>query len=754
MPCPGPLSSAPTVLSSCAAQEGRALGLDDLLPGGLRRVRCIPRDLAGAQWWGDCLVLSGDEPFFQKDAAVSAESAAAFPENRSRFSDGGEALLALDAASGRRERLFSFRELNDFLTSQGLNRVYSLGRLSFPLPGERIVQVQLPGQGYARIDFGRWALVRKIMLPRGASCIDPGPGLQAVAYTVGGNLFLSTAAGSRAVTREPEGVVCGQKANREEWGTAKGTFWSPDGQRLAFYRIDERRVEPSALIGAEAPWAETGTVRYPMAGTENPLVSVGIYDLGTQTVRYLQTADPSDRYFTNISWNPDSQKLYLIELNRDQNRAELCRYDALSGQREAVLWAEENARYVQPLHPVAFVPWMEGAYLCLSQRDGFSHFYLGRAAGGPLQQLTRGAWVDGGLLGFDEEARELVFTGNEASPLQNHVYRLRLEERDGRVVAGSPRRCCPYGGGWQEGCLSPSGRFLLSTWQSPDKPREVDLLDCRPPGRSLHLLSAPDPCSGCRMPSVEVGTLPAADGRTPLFYRLLKPADFDAARRYPAIVYVYGGPGIRLISDRWQHEARGWDLFMANRGYLLFTLDGRGSSGRGFEFESCTFRRLGVEEGRDQMCGVEFLKSLPYVDAGRIGVHGWSYGGHMAASLMLRHPGVFRAGVAGGAVTDWRYYETMYGERYMDSPQQNPEGYAGCDLKPLAGRLQGRLLLIHGGQDSVVLPRHALSFLQAAVEAGAQPDFFLYPGHGHNILGHDRVHLYEKITSYFDEHLK
>ena len=235
---------------------------------------------------------------------------------------------------------------------------------------------------------------------------------------------------------------------------------------------------------------------------------------------------------------------------------------------------------------------------------------------------------------------------------------------------------------------------------------------------------------------------------------MLKPADFDAARRYPAIVYVYGGPGIRLISDRWQHEARGWDLFMANRGYLLFTLDGRGSSGRGFEFESCTFRRLGVEEGRDQMCGVEFLKSLPYVDAGRIGVHGWSYGGHMAASLMLRHPGVFRAGVAGGAVTDWRYYETMYGERYMDSPRQNPEGYAGCDLKPLAGRLQGRLLLIHGGQDPVVLPRHALSFLQAAVEAGVQPDFFLYPGHGHNILGHDRVHLYEKITSYFDEHLK
>ncbi len=734
----------------CAAREGKVLGLEELLPGGLHRVHYLPRDLGCVRWWGDCLVLPGEGDSLQEVPADGMENASLSGEKCQGFSPEGEALFSLDAASGRCERLFSFERLNRFLSDEGLNAVYTMERLSFPVPGERLLQVQLPGQGYVWVDFSRWRMVRKIMLPPDALCADVSPDLQAVAYTVGNNLFVATASGAQQVTDEPEGVVCGQKVHREEWGISKGTFWNPDGRLLAFYRMDEHRVERHCLVETGTGVGERLAVRYPMAGSASHQVRVGVYDPLAQATVFLQDDGAEDRYFTNISWSPDAQKLYVIELNRGQTRAELCRYDARSGRREAVVLAEENEKYVQPLHPVVFVPWLDDAFLYHSQRDGFNHLYLYRADGTQLLQVTRGAWLVADWLGFDEEAHELTFTSSAASPLQQHVYRLRLEAGGTRAVASAPRRCSLYDGGWQEGVLSPSGHFLMSRHQAHAMPGEADLLDCRDGRRIAHLFSTPDPYCGCQVPSVEVGVLPAADGETPLYYRMLKPPSFDAGHRYPVILYVYGGPGVRLISDRWLYGVRGWDIYMANRGYIVFSLDSRGSSGRGFSFESVTFRRLGEEEGYDQMCGIRFLKSLPFVDGRRIGVHGWSYGGYMAIALMLRYPEAFRVGVAGGAVIDWKYYEVMYGERYMKTPQENPEGYAASDLKRLVGRLKGSLLLIHGGQDGVVLPVHAFAFLEAVVEAGVQPDFFLYPTYGHHVTGHDRVHLYEKITRYFD----
>ncbi len=272
-------------------------------------------------------------------------------------------------------------------------------------------------------------------------------------------------------------------------------------------------------------------------------------------------------------------------------------------------------------------------------------------------------------------------------------------------------------------------------------------------GKTQRLFTAASPYEGYQMPTIETGTLKAADGTTDLYYRLVKPADFDPTKQYPVIIYVYGGPHAQLVTAGWQTGARGWDLYMANRGYLVFSLDNRGSANRGLEFENATFRHLGVEECRDQMQGVEFLRSLPYVNASRIGVHGWSFGGHMTTALMLRYPDTFKVGVAGGPVIDWRYYEVMYGERYMDTPQSNPEGYAETDLKSLAGRLKGHLLMIHDYQDDTCVPQHTLSFIKACVDARTYPDLFIYPGHKHNVLGRDRVHLYEKITRYFVDNL-
>lgn len=748
-----PFANLP-ISSPCAAHGGKETGLDDLLPGGTNHATYQTSSLAGALWWGDCLILSSEEELFQKGEHHFSKSTATFSQKMQSYSEEAEALVSLHAATGECKRLFTFDQLNRFLSENGLNKVYTLSRLAFPRPNEHLIQVELPGQGYAWIDFAHWQMVRKIELPPQTTHADVSPNLQAVAYTTGHNLFVATASGSRQVTDEPEGVLCGQKVHREEWGITKGTFWSPDGQLLAFYRMDERMVDEHYLAEVPTLSDRRPAVRYPMAGTASHKVTVGIYNLTANKIIYLQTGDPTDRYFTNLAWSPDSTKVYIIELQRAQNRAELCRYDAPTGQREGIIVAEEQDKYIQPLHPIAFVPWMENTFLYHSRRDGFDHFYLYHTDGTLLGQLTQGPWLVGELLGFDSERHELIFTSNQASPLQQHAYRLTLEEREGHIATSSPSRCSAHSDGWQEATLSSSGRFLLSREQSHNRPGEAYLIDGHGQRPPLCLLSAPDPYRDCRMPSIEIGTLTAADGSTPLYYRLMKPADFNPAQRYPVILYVYGGPGIRLISDRWLYDARGWDLFMANRGYLVFSLDSRGSCGRSLAFENCTYLHLGIEEGRDQMRGIEFLKSLPYVDSKRIGVHGWSFGGYMTVALLLRYPDAFAAGVAGGAVIDWRLYEIMYGERYMSTPQKNAEGYAATDLTRQAASLKRPLLLIHGGQDPVVLPVHAFAFLEAAVEAGVQPDFFLYPTYGHHVLGHDRIHLYQRITRYFDFHLQ
>ena len=349
------------------------------------------------------------------------------------------------------------------------------------------------------------------------------------------------------------------------------------------------------------------------------------------------------------------------------------------------------------------------------------------------------------ILGFNAKKKEVIIAATKESPLQSNLYKVNIA--NGKLTP------IDNGLGVHNAQLSASGTYLLDNWSAPDVPRAINIASTANGKETVRLLTAANPFKGFKMPSVETGTLKAADGKTDLYYRLIKPADFDPTKKYPAIVYVYGGPHAQLIVNNWNYAARGWDLYMANKGYILFTVDNRGSSNRGLEFENCTFRHLGIEEGKDQVKGVEFLQSLPYVDGNRIGVHGWSFGGHMTTALMLRYPDLFKVGVAGGPVIDWGYYEVMYGERYMDTPQTNPEGYKQCNLKNLAPNLKGHLMIIHDDHDDTCVPQHTLSFMKACVDARTYPDLFIYPGHKHNVLGRDRVHLHEKITRYFEDYL-
>jgi dipeptidyl aminopeptidase/acylaminoacyl peptidase len=464
---------------------------------------------------------------------------------------------------------------------------------------------------------------------------------------------------------------------------------------------------------------------------------------------------PKEKYLTNIAWSPDGQSIYIAELNREQNECKLVRYHAATGKKEKELFVERNDAYVEPQQPVLFLPNDPSRFVWQSQRDGYNHLYLCDTTGRMLKQLTAGQWVVTGVHGFDEKGANLFYAstapypaggeGGGAAPLENYTWRLNLKTGQQTCIHTKP--------GVHQVKISPSGLYAIDRRSTPSVPRDIDLIRLNNRQVVKTLLSARNPYEGYDMPQITTGTIVAADGVTPLHYRLTLPPHMDETQLYPVIIYVYGGPHLQMVTGGWLNGAGGWDLYMAQRGYVMFTVDGRGSANRGFAFESVIHRQLGVREMEDQMKGVEFLQSLPYVDAARIGVHGWSYGGFMATNLILTYPETFKVSVAGGPVIDWSRYEIMYGERYMDHPKENPDGYENANLLNKAARLKGHLLLIHGDMDPVVVWQHSLSFIDACVKAGTFPDYFVYPGHKHNVTGKDRPHLYEKITRYFEEYL-
>lgn len=702
------MASSALFTTNIMAQELKKPTLEDLIPGG--ETYRFAENLYGLQWWGDTCI--------KPDV---------------------DSLMAVNPKTGKETLLFTREQLNRILEQEKLGTSSHLYNVRLPWPDKTQIVISLP-RHYVVYDWQANRIISKQDLPVKAANKDYNLTSGNVAYTIDNNLYVN----GHAVTNEQDGIVCGQSVHRNEFGISKGTYWSPKGDLLAFYRMDESMVTQYPLVDITARVGELNNIRYPMAGMTSHKVTVGIYNPETQKTIYLNAGDPTDRYFTNISWAPDARSLYLIELNRDQNHAKLCQYSAETGELIATLFEETHPKYVEPQQPIIFLPWDAGKFIYQSQRDGFNHLYLYGTDGKLIRQLTSGNWLVQDVLGFNNSKKEVIISSTEYSPLQSNLFKVNIANTK-RTPLGTPE-------GVHRGMLSTGGSYLIDTWSSPQVPRSIDIIPTQK-GKSINLLTAKDPFEGFIMPSIEVGTLKAADGVTDLYYRITKPADFDPNKKYPTIVYVYGGPHAQMINGGWQNGARGWDIYMANKGYILFTLDNRGSSNRGLEFENVTFRYLGIEEGKDQMKGAEFLKSLPYVDGNRIGVHGWSFGGHMTTALMLRYPETFKVGVAGGPVIDWSYYEVMYGERYMDTPESNPEGYKKCNLKNLAGNLKGHLLMIHDDHDDTCVPQHTLSFMKACVDARTYPDLFIYPGHKHNVAGRDRVHLHEKITRYFEDNL-
>ena len=697
--------------------QDKLFTLEDLNFGGNNYRNLQPKNM-WLTWWGDQLV--------QTDV---------------------EECHLIDVKTGKKTLLFTLDDINKWADSdEEANRyVRHLMNATFPYPDKPLVQVGNK-KAVILVDFKEKKVVWQDSIS-GQTANDWNKISRATAYVDDYQLFVVDAQGKK-YQLSPDGsreIVYGQSVHRNEFGISKGTFWSPDGQRLAFYRMDQSMVADYPQVDIFPREATYEPDKYPMAGMTSHQVTVGVFNLQNGKTIYLQAGDPTDRYFTNIAWSPDATTIYMFELNRDQNDCRLVSYDATTGQRIAELYRETSDKYVEPMQPIMFLPWDSTKFIMQSQRDGYNHLYLFNNKGEQLKQLTQGQWVVMDVLGIDKRQKRIIIASNEANPIQRNIYSVDIKT--------GKRTLLDNGRGSHRGELSESGQYLVDRYTEPDVPRNIDVVSTQT-AKSVRLLTAADPWQGYQQPIFESGTIKAADGKTDLFYRMVKPNDFDATKRYPTVVYVYGGPHAHNVEASWHWYSRTWETYMAQKGYIVFILDNRGSENRGLEFEQATFRQLGQIEMQDQMKGVEYLKSLPYVDANRMGVHGWSFGGFMTISLMLNYPDVFKVGVAGGPVIDWKWYEVMYGERYMDTPQTNPDGYEKISLINKAGNLKGKLQIITGYNDNTVVPQHCLSFLDACIKAGTQPDFFAYPGEMHNMRGHASVHLHERITQYFEDYLK
>ncbi|MBQ6880281.1 MAG: DPP IV N-terminal domain-containing protein [Bacteroidales bacterium] len=582
------------------------------------------------------------------------------------------------------------------------------------------------------------------------------PSVQAV--TKGQSLYLIDREGNETpvAVSENSQITYGQYASRNEFGIDGGIFWAPDSSKVAFYRKDETKVTTFPLLDITTRTGSLKEIKYPMAGMDSENVQLGIYDLASGKTTYAKVDDFGyDQYLTNISWSPDGTKIFIQVLDRSQKHMKLNMYCAADGSFIRTILTEDNDRYIEPQNPIWFIKESDNLFIYRTDnRDGYRNLYLCDLDG----NVCRLTATDADVEYIANDGKHVWFTSAEVSPIENHLFRVSVKvpksaatKGISAVKIGKPERLTKAEG-WHNIAMSPDCRYYTDSWSSLSVPGVTDL--CTSDGKVIrNLLTAEDPTLDYAYTEISLGTVKSADGKYDNYYRLIKPKDFDPAKKYPVIVYVYGGPHSQMVQNTFLGLLRRWEMHMAQRGYLVYVQDNRGTSNRGAEFEKAIHGQCGQAEMADQIEGVKMLMELPYVDKDRIGVHGWSYGGFMTISLITNYPDIFKVGVAGGPVIDWKWYEVMYGERYMDHPERNPEGYAKTSLINKAKDLKGKLLICQGAIDPVVVWEHSLSFIRECIKNNVQVDYFPYPCAEHNVMGKDRVHLHDKITMYFEDYL-
>lgn len=565
------------------------------------------------------------------------------------------------------------------------------------------------------------------------------------AYTRDNNLYVSVNGSEKAITNDSEkNIVNGQSVHRNEFGIYKGTFWSPKGNLLAFYRMDQTMVTDYPIINIDERTAVDEPIKYPMAGMKSHEVTVGVYNPATGGVVFLKTGEPKEQYLTNISWSGDEKTIYIAVLNRAQDHMWLNAYDAKSGDFIKTLFEETDKEYVEPLNGLTFLKTKPDQFIWQSRRDGWNHLYLYETSGKLISQLTKGNWEVDEFLGMDTDETHIYYTSTLDGPLERQVFVTDMKSGQFRQLTTNK--------GTHSVVFSPDKKFFADRNTSLSYAVKYSLVKAAKAEYVKEIYADANPLKDYAIGKTEFLTLKSSDG-SDLYARITKPANFDPSKKYPAIVYVYGGPHSQLVADTWLGGSNLYFQILANKGYIVFTLDNHGTQARGADFEQAVHRHLGDWEVEDQMVGVNYLISLPFVDSERLGIDGWSYGGFMTLSMILRNPGVFKVATCGGPVVDWQWYEVMYGERYMDTPDENPEGYKKACLLNYVDKLDTRLMVMHGALDNTVVWQHSLRFIQECIKKGKQVDYFVFPNHEHNVSGTDRLYMYEKLILYYQEHL-
>ncbi|MGL2963741.1 DPP IV N-terminal domain-containing protein [Flavobacterium sp. RSB2_4_14] len=566
-----------------------------------------------------------------------------------------------------------------------------------------------------------------------------------LAFTEENNLYFLNSKGEKiTVTKESnKGIVSGQTISRNEFGIKGGIFWSPKSTYLAFYQKDETEVADYPLLDINETPGKLVTIKYPMIGQKSEKPKVGIYNLAMQKTVFISPRGNADDYLTNLTWTPDEKYILIAELNRGQNDMNLNLYEAATGTFVRTLLNEKNEKWVEPEHDAFFPNQKSNNFIWFSEKDGFQNLYYYTIEGKLIKQLTANKFPTREIIGANPAGSEIYFKATGQNGTNMLAYKVDLKGKQTLITKDE---------GLHNVMISSDYNWILDEYSNHSTPSKSLLYDKNLKANTL--LESKNKYDGYEMGTADIKTIKAADGTTDLYTRLIKPSNFDPSKKYPVLVYVYGGPHAQMITNSYLDGANLWMYWMAEQGYLVFTVDNRGSDNRGFAFESVIHGKGGTNEIEDQMKGVEYLKSLPYVDGNRLAVHGWSYGGFMTTSLMTRKPDTFKVGVAGGPVTDWKFYEVMYGERYMDTPEENQKGFDEACVMNYAKDLKGKLLLIHGTSDDVVVEQHNLTLVKKFVELGKQVDYFPYPMHKHNVIGKDRVHLMTKVLNYIIENNK
>jgi dipeptidyl-peptidase-4 len=676
---------------------------------------------------------------------------------RYTFVDPDGDLVVEDAATGRREVLVAAASL----VPRGAQRPLPIEDYEWSEDERRLLiftNTQRVWRTNTRGEYFVWDLDRRTLAP---ITTQPGPQMFAkwspdgskVGFVRDNDLYVVDLASGRETRLTNDGseqIINGtfDWVYEEELGLQDGWRWSPDGQRIAFWRMDQSRVGTFHMIQeTDSLYSQPIALRYPKAGTPNPVARIGVVNVNGGATTWMDTGTDPEALLVRMEWAASPSQVVIQRMNRIQNRVDVMMADAATG-RSRTLFTDVDSAWIDIRGNV--LEWVNGGrhFVWSSDRDGWQHLYLYNRDGTVARQLTRGAWDVTRVMGIDSAGGWIYFGAAEEGPMQRHVYRVRLNGRGGvQQLSREP--------GTHSATLSPAGTYYLETYSTISTPTVTRLH--RADGAPVRVLAdnqrVRDAVAALAIRAPEFVTIPARDG-TLLNAWIIRPADFDPAKKYPVLMYVYGGPGSQTVTDAWGGTRYLWHQSLAQQGYVVVSVDNRGTAGRGRAFEKAVYMKLGEYEASDQIAAATWLARQPWVDAERLGIWGWSYGGYATSYTMTRPDSPFRAGIAVAPVADWWLYDTIYTERFMRTPQENPEGYRRSAPVNHAADLRGRLLIVHGTGDDNVHFQNSVRLANALQAAGKQFQFMAYPNRTHGISGgRTSAHLYTLMTDWIKANL-